>query len=180
MAGDDVLRALEPLEADHGDGCGLDLTLVDAAPRKAVDLFTGSGVLLLNDAVLKGDVEPWVRHFSVELIWVEPTDNLPRLAAEHRQLVARAQALLAFGAGVEIFDQLVGRAGSDGFSQPAANTVAFLGDDVADRIHRPFVVFARAWGDLLGVGIGVLCSRNSQSTVPYFGMPGEVTGIPLR
>ena len=72
VAGDDVFRALQPLEANHGDRRRLDLTVLDAAMRKCVDLVSRHGRLFLFHAGLHGDADPGVRNILRKFVGEEP------------------------------------------------------------------------------------------------------------
>src|SRR5215472_4029402 len=151
VPGNDVFGALQPLEADHGDGCRLDLAVLDTAMRKRVDLVSRHGRLFLFHSGLHSDPDPGVRNVLRKFVWEEATDHAPGLAAEHDQLFASPQALavLAFD---ELVVELVGGARRDGLYKAIADAITLLGERVADLIHRPFIVVARTHSDLIKIG----------------------------
>src|SRR5262245_39866890 len=91
VASQHVLGPLQPLKANDGCRSSLRFIRFNAAPRKSVDLLPGHGRLLGFRSALACNAVPWVGDFAIELLRVEPVNDLPGSAAEGHDLLSLPQ-----------------------------------------------------------------------------------------
>ncbi|KWV57267.1 hypothetical protein AS156_40150 [Bradyrhizobium macuxiense] len=94
MTEDDVLRTLEPFEANDGGSGDLRIVINDT-PREGVDLLAGDRRLLSLRAHLQRHTSPRIRYLPIEFVWKEAMHHPPRFPTQPNQFFAGTQTLLA-------------------------------------------------------------------------------------
>src|SRR5580698_1975527 len=82
VPGQNVFRALQPFEADHGHGGAFKLAALDTAVSKDVDLFPCCGWLDLLHSCRHRDPQPWVWDIAIEFARVQAMYNSPCFPAK--------------------------------------------------------------------------------------------------